>query len=249
MHCGNWITTKCGCITVIVPTPEEPALCHRCDQDQNDWYDWQHRGRHWQEDVGRHANSWNGSEPSTRRRTGKKTSIRKITRCSAFVLMLALQQSYTGRVEATESSPTPAEICERNLYDMQTSTSSSVTTIGWIMIVIAAFMIGRYHAKMQRSAPPLHKLGAAAAADSTTTSSSASSSGATTTTKSYEPPKETETPQEGKTAERGEEGSRPDEPEVTTRAVATQSQCTYTRHLTHPRFRVLPESGSGAYAG
>ena len=50
------------------------------------------------------------------------------------------------------------------------------------------------------------------------------------------PPDESEAPREA-TAE------------ATTRAVATQSQCTYTRHLTQPRFRFLPESGSGAYAG
>ena len=145
------------------------------------------------------------------------------------MLMVALQQNYVSRMEATESSLTQAEICERSLNEM-TSTSSLVTTIGWIMIVTLSFMIGRHHAKMQRSAPPLHKLGAAA-------------------TKSYEPPKETKTPQEGKTEEEEEESGRPDEPEVTTRAVATQSQCAYTRHLTQPRFKVLPESGSGAYAG
>ena len=190
--------------------------------------------------------------------------MRKIKWPSAFILLLALQQGYTGRVDATESPPTPVGFCEKIPYETQTGTSSTVTTIVWIGTVIAAFMIGRHHAKMQRSAPSHDKLGAAAAADATMTSSSASSPKATTTTsthvtfggivlqqrptKSEEPPKETGTPQEGKSAEEEEDG-RPDEPEVTTRAVATQSQCTYTRHSTQPRFRVLPESGSGAYAG
>jgi len=239
--CGNWITTKCGCITVIVPTPEEPALCHKCDEDQNYYWDQQHDSRRQRKDDWRNANGLSGSEPSARRRTGKKTSmIKKITKCSAFIAMTALQRNYLSGVEATESSLTQAETCRRVI-----STSSSVTTIGWIMMIILSFAIGRHHAKIQqRSAPPLHKLGAAATADST-----ASSSGTTTTTRSYEPPKETTTTPEGRTEERGREGSSPEEPEVTTRAVATQSQCTYTRHLAQPRFKVLPESGSGAYAG
>ena len=171
--------------------------------------------------------------------------IKKITKCSALIAMTALQQNYLSGVEATESSLTQAltqaETCRRVI-----STSSSVTTIGWIMMIILSFAIGRYHAKIQqRSAPsPQDESGAAAPADST-----ASSSGTTTTTRSYEPPKETTTTPEGMTDERGKEGSSPEEPEVTTRAVATQSQCTYTRHLAQPRFRVLPESGSGAYAG
>ena len=235
-------------------------MCHKCDEDLDAEYFGRYHHHEGDKD-GRHARD-DSAEPSARRRARRKT--RGVAWPSAVALtLLALQQLYTTRVDATTTSPTSVGTCE-NPYDSEPT--STATATAWLGTVIAAFLIGRY-ATLYRAPSPHEKVGAATAMRTST--SSTSGTRATTTTCTHvtlggivlqqRAPKnddenghDAKAAQEERSAEEEAAKSRPDESEAagaTTRAVATQSQCTYTRHLTQPRFKVLPESGSGAYAG
>ena len=159
--------------------------------------------------------------------------------------------------------------CAKRSDDNSEPVSRTTLTIAWLVTVIAAgtigLLIGQY-AKLYR-APPPHELGAATA---TCTQLEATSTPRELVASERErqcrrSQRRRQHQREREAAQARPEGGKaeveigaaasipPGESEATTgattRAVATQSQCTYARHLTQPRFRVLPESGPGAYAG